>query len=74
MIYLQDEKTYVKNLSFKLLPPANDSWAKESFEMAKSSAQMLGPIWNGKFEKKIIVATATPLTKKKIKALKKKSE
>jgi F0F1-type ATP synthase delta subunit len=33
---------------------------------------MLGPIWNGKFEKKIIVASATPLTKKKIKALQKK--
>lgn len=72
MIYLQDEKTQIRNLSFNLLPPANDSWAKESFEMAKSSAQMLGPIWNGKFEKKIIVASATPLTKKKIKALQKK--
>ena len=46
MIYLQDEKTVIKDLSFKLLSPANDSWAKESFEMAKSSSQMLGPIWN----------------------------
>jgi N-acetylmuramoyl-L-alanine amidase len=68
----KDEKTVIKDLSFKLLSPANDSWAKESFEMAKSSSQMLGPIWNGKFEKKIIVASATPLTKKKIKALQKK--
>lgn len=72
MIYLQDEKTFIKNLSFELLPPANDSWAKESFEMAKSSAAMLGSIWSSKYEKKIIVASATPLTKKKIKSLKKK--
>lgn len=72
MIYFQDEPTFVKDVSFSLLHPVNDSWAKESFEMAKSSARMLPPIWKGKFEKKIILASATPLTKKKLKAIREK--
>lgn len=69
MLYFQDEATFVRDISFTLLHPVNDSWAKESFEMAKASARMLPPIWKGKFERKIIVASANPLTKKKLKAI-----
>lgn len=77
-VFLSDEPLYIRNLEFKLLPPANDNWAQESFEAAKVSSEQLGQIWNGTYDREITVTSADPIDRKKWlaaqKAAKKKEE
>lgn len=72
MLYYEEEPTRIRNLKFKLLPPANDEWAKGILKDALSSGSLLGNVWGGKYEKSITRASADPMDKKKLKALQKK--
>ena len=72
MLYFDDEPTTVRNVKFKLLPPADDDWAKSGLQDAQSSGSLLGKIWNGKYEREITKASADPMDKGKLNALKRK--
>ena len=66
MLYYDEEPTRIRNLSFKLLPPANDSWAQSILDDALQSGSLLGRIWSGKYEREITKASAVPIDKTKL--------
>lgn len=72
MLYFEEEPTRIRNLKFKLLPPADDEWAKGILKDAQESGSLLGNVWGGMFEKEIARASANPMDKKKLKNLQKK--
>ena len=72
MLYYDDEPTTIRNLKFKLLPPVDDDWSKSGLNDALSSGSLLGNIWGGKDEKAITKASADPMDKGKLKAMKRK--
>lgn len=74
MIYYDDEPTTVRNVKFKLLPPVDDDWSKSGLQDAQSSASLLGKIWDGKYEREITKASADPMDKGKLKAMKRKKQ
>lgn len=74
MLYYEEEPTKIRNLSFKLLPPANDDWAMSAFSDVQNSSSLLGEIWKGKYDREITKASATPLDKKTLRAMKKEAE
>ena len=74
MIYFDDEPTTVRNVKFKLLPPVDDDWSKSGLQDAQSSASLLGKIWDGKYEREITKASADPMDKGKLKAIKRKKQ
>lgn len=69
MLYYDDEPTVIKNLKFKLLPPADDEWAQSIFKDAQESGSLIGRIWKGKYDRAIIRASANPLDKQKVKEM-----
>ncbi|WP_298768054.1 hypothetical protein [uncultured Fibrobacter sp.] len=73
MLYFEEEPTKIRNLRFKLLPPANDEWAMGILKDALESGSLIGNVWGGKYEKAITKASADPLDKAKLRALQKKS-
>ena len=73
MLYFEDEPTRIRNLRFKLLPPANDEWAMGILKDALESGSLLGNVWGGKYDKDITRASADPLDKAKLRALQKKN-
>lgn len=73
MLYFEDEAMSVRNLKFKLLPPANDDWAQGILSDALSSRSLLGNVWGGKFDSDITRASANPIDKQKLKSLKQNS-
>ena len=73
MLYFDEEPTKIRNLKFKLLPPANDEWAMGILKDALESGSLLGNVWGGKYEKDITKASADPMDKAKLRALQKKS-
>ena len=74
MLFFEDEPTKIRNLTFTLLPPANDDWAMSAFNDAQSSGTLLGRIWKGKYDREITKASANPLTKKSVKAMRQAAE
>ncbi len=74
MLLLEDEPTQVRNVKFRLLPPANDEWALGIFKDAIASGTALGSVWGGAYEEEIIKASAVPLDKKQLQANLKKKE
>lgn len=74
MIYFDDEPTTVRNVKFKLLPPVDDDWSKSGLQDALSSGSLLGKIWDGKYEREITKASADPMDKGKLKAMKRKKQ
>lgn len=72
MLYFEEEPTKIRNLRFKLLPPANDEWALGILKDALESGSLLGNVWGGKYERAITKASADPLDKAKLHALQKK--
>lgn len=74
MLFLEDEPTQVRNVKFRLLPPANDEWAMGIFKDAIASGTALGSVWGGAYEDEIIKASAVPLDKKQLQANLKKKE
>ncbi len=69
MLYYDEEPTRIRNLSFRLLPPANDSWAQGILDDALQSGSLLGKIWSGKYEREITKASATPIDKAKLETM-----
>ncbi|MBQ3840414.1 MAG: hypothetical protein II819_10865 [Fibrobacter sp.] len=74
MLFLEDEPTQVRNVKFRLLPPANDEWAMGIFKDAIASGTALGSVWGGAYEDEIIKASAVPMDKKQLQANLKKKE
>ncbi len=72
MLYFEEEPTRIRNLKFKLLPPADDDWAKGILKDALESGSLVGNVWGGKYERAITKASADPMDKKKLQALQKK--
>ena len=72
MLFFDDEPTRIRNLHFKLLPPADDDWAMGILKDAQESGSLLGNIWGGKYDRAITKASADPLDKSKLRALQKK--
>lgn len=72
MLYYEEEPTRIRNLKFKLLPPANDEWAKGILKDALESGSLIGNVWGGKYDRAITKASADPMDKKKLQALQKK--
>ena len=73
MLFFEDEPTRIRNLRFKLLPPADDDWAMGILKDAQESGSLLGNIWGGKYDRAITKASADPLDKAKLRALQKKN-
>ena len=74
MLFLEDEPTQVRNVKFRLLPPANDEWATGIFKDAIATGTALGSVWGGAYDDDIVKASAVPLDKKQLQAnLKSKS-
>ncbi len=71
-VFLSDEPLPVRNVTWKLLPPANDDWAQGSFDAAKVASEELGDVWGGKYSRDITVASADPLDREMWLASKKK--
>lgn len=73
MIYLEDETVKVRDVKFKLLPPANDEWA---LDMARDAAEIgnasKATLWNGSHDVEITRTAAVPLTKKDLQPAKPK--
>lgn len=73
MIYLEDEAVKVRDVKFKLLPPANDEWA---LDMARDAAEIgnasKATLWNGSHDVEITRTAAVPLTKKDLQPAKPK--
>lgn len=69
MLYFEEEPTRIRNLKFKLLPPADDEWAKGILKDALESGSLLGNVWGGKYDRAITRASANPMDKKKLLAL-----
>lgn len=74
MLYFEEDATSIRNLKFKLLPPANDDWAQGILKDALSSGSLLGDIWHGKYDNAITKASANPMDKQKLKSMQKKSK
>ena len=74
MLFLEDEPTQVRNVKFRLLPPANDEWAMGIFKDAIASGTALGSVWGGAYEDEITKASAVPMDKKQLQANLKKKE
>ena len=74
MLYYDEEPTMVRNLKFRLLPPADDEWSKGILNDALASGSLLGQIWKGKYEKAITKASADPMDNRKLQAMKKKKK
>jgi hypothetical protein len=74
MLFLEDEPTQVRNVKFRLLPPANDEWAMGIFKDAISAGTSMGSVWGGAYEEEITKASAVPLDKKQLQAKLKKKE
>lgn len=74
MLYYEEEATKIRNLKFKLLPPANDDWAKGILKDALESGSLLGNVWGGKYERAITKASADPLDKKKLQSMQKRKD
>ena len=74
MLFLEDEPTQVRNVKFRLLPPANDEWAMGIFKDAIASGTALGSVWGGAYEDEITKASAVPMDKKQLQANVKKKE
>ncbi|MCF0224387.1 MAG: hypothetical protein HUK20_08960 [Fibrobacter sp.] len=74
MLFYEDEPTQIRNLEFKLLPPANDEWAQGILSDAATSSSILGNIWNGKYNKAITRASAVPIDKNKLMAMQRKNK
>ena len=72
MLYYDEEPTRIRNLSFRLLPPANDSWAQSILDDALQSGSLLGKIWGGKYEREITKASAVPIDKAKLVSMREK--
>ena len=72
MLYYDEEPTSIRNLKFKLLPPADDDWAKGILSDALASGSLLGEIWKGKYDGAITRASANPIDKQKLASMKKK--
>lgn len=66
MLYYDDEATSVRNVKFKLLPPADDEWAKNILKDAVAAGTALGSLWGGNYEHEITKASATPADKKSL--------
>ena len=64
MLYYDDEQVSVRNVKFKLLPPADDEWAAGIMKDAMAGAGALGALWGGNYEHEITAASATPVDKK----------
>ena len=73
MLFLEDEPTQVRNVKFRLLPPANDEWAMGIFKDAISAGTALGSVWGGAYEEDVTKASAVPMDKKQLQANLKKS-
>ena len=73
MLYFEDEPTKIRNLRFKLLPPANDEWAMGILKDALESGSLVGNVWGGKYDKAITKASADPMDKAKLRAMQKKN-
>ena len=73
MLYFEDEPTKIRNLRFKLLPPANDEWAMGILKDALESGSLVGNVWGGKYDKAITRASADPMDKAKLRAMQKKT-
>ena len=71
MLYYDEEATSIRNLKFKLLPPANDDWAQGILSDALGSSSLIGNVWGGKYDGEIIKASANPMDKQKLKSMKK---
>ena len=74
MLYYDEEPTMIRNLKFRLLPPADDEWSKGILNDALTSGSLLGQIWKGKYEKAITKASADPMDKRKLQSMKKKKK
>jgi len=72
MLYYDEEATSIRNLKFKLLPPANDDWAQGILSDALGSSSLIGNVWGGKYDGDIIKASANPMDKQKLKSMKKR--
>ena len=72
MLFFDDEPTTVRNVKFKLRPPADDDWSKSGLQDPQSSGSLLGKIWIGKYEREITKASADPMDKGKLNAIKRK--
>lgn len=72
MLYYDEEPTTIRNLKFRLLPPADDDWSKGILNDALASGSLLGQIWKGKYERAITKASADPIDKRKLQSMKKK--
>lgn len=68
MLFLEDEPTQVRNVKFRLLPPANDEWALGIFKDAIATGTALGSVWGGAYEDEITKASAVPMDKKLLQA------
>ena len=71
MLYFDEDATSIRNLKFKLLPPANDDWAQGILSDALSSSTLIGNVWGGKYDGAITKASANPMDKQKLKSMKK---
>ena len=71
MLYFDEDATSIRNLKFKLLPPANDDWAQGILSDARSSSTLIGNVWGGKYDGAITKASANPMDKQKLKSMKK---
>lgn len=60
-IFMDDEPLPVKNITWTLLPPANDDWAIGSLDAAKVASEELGDVWGAKYSREITLASADPL-------------
>lgn len=69
MLYYDDEQVSVRNVKFKLLPPADDEWAAGILKDAMAGAEALGALWGGNYEHEITAASATPVDKKALQDL-----
>ena len=74
MLYYDEEPTTIRNLKFRLLPPVDDDWSKSGLEEALSSGSLLGKIWTGKYDREITKASADPMDKGKLNAMKKRKK
>lgn len=71
MLYYDDEPMNIRNLKFKLLPPANDEWAQGILKDALESGSLVGQVWKGRYDRAITKASANPIDKQKLKAMQK---
>ncbi|MCQ2062074.1 MAG: hypothetical protein MJY99_01900 [Fibrobacter sp.] len=71
MLYYDEDAMSIRNLKFKLLPPADDEWAQGILKDALESGSLVGQVWNGKYDAAITKASANPIDKQKLKTMQK---